>query len=134
MIVQPDTVVRWHRQWLRRQDVALDTDTSGAAHNGCDWMSAIGVDIVSASYEAGRCQAPDVPRSLRTHYHRGRRAGPPQQQGPRRRPGITSDASAFAVDRSPELVASWSRSRWLLRTSYPCRCHAPITRDFIREA
>ena len=23
---------------------------------------------------------------------------------------------------------------WLPRTSYPCRCCAPVTRDFIREA
>jgi hypothetical protein len=35
VVVQPDTVVRWHRQWLRRQlDAALHTDTSGPPQHG----------------------------------------------------------------------------------------------------
>jgi len=38
MIVQPDTVVRWHRQWLRRQWTWRSTRTRPVrtAHNGCD--------------------------------------------------------------------------------------------------
>jgi len=80
-----------------------------------------------------------------THLHRGRRAGPPQKRGPRRRPQPRSDATTrtqVCAGDANDLAVSWrlqTRRRLLAPTQLPSvsvrrRTEAPETCSWSLEA